>query len=1004
MPPIFAPADGNIGNMRAQIALLIFILAGMPLRAQQVEVTRYDLEQGLPQSMVNHVLQDVDGFIWLGTGDGIARFDGQRFVVYKHDPRDSTSISNNRIWGMAEADGHHLWVGTRTGLDRLDRRTGRFEHLATGPKTLQEGCWHPVVVKAQRAVFYSALNSDMITIKNGVVERRSTGHRDSYCFRMEDSTRLHMHMAPDSLITFALTNGESTARHIPVALGETVTDMLDIGGRWLILTDRSGWIMNATGEREELPDPTRAIMERVPGPKHIARTADGNLWVGLSGVGICVLRQDLSIDVTYTLLPENERPLVITTVQPDRQGNVWIGTDGKGVFKIAPQRIKFGRAMPGVGLPWQPASWFVRGFAQWDPQRVLVSFHQGGLALFDERTGELSPIRVHGSTPTSTIMRMINDTNGLLWMSGDDGVFAFDPASGQVVHQRTVPTTLLRDEHGHALLMDADSMWTTDRREHQVHITGHTRPVMVQRAGGIPARTAIDPLGHWWTSSTVLPIDVWGEQGPLEITGDGPLPETRMMDLVPAANNEAWMTTTDGLYRWSLVERRVLQHFTIHEGLPDQFLYGMVPAGDGTWWISSNNGLSHFDPSRSTFRNYGVRHGLQSHEFNSSAAFRSSSGRIYFGGVNGFNHFIPTDVHADPDTAVVHIVHITSGDSAIASGMRSIELPFGRNDLTIELAVLEFSSPEEARYAYMLEGYDTTWSIHAPDHDLYFENLPHGEYRLLVKGMNADGLESVAHELLTINVPLPFWASPWAYVLVSSFAVLMLAGMAFLLYGRRVKQRLAYTEQQMKDLRVRTRIAQDLHDDVGSGLARITALARMAEKRTSRGEPSTEQVSKVGVISQELMDNLRDVVWVNDPRSGELADLLLRTKEHVRDLFEPNGVQCTFALPDPLPERTIGSAFKRNVFLIMKEAAHNAGKYSGTAQLELSFTLNEHGFDCTLRDHGKGLGDGTVQGSGNGLANMRERAGELGATLMVTTAHTGGTEVRIGGPIACLDL
>ena len=990
--------------IRTTAALLLFAVLALPALAQQVEVTRYDLEQGLPQSMVNHVVQDRDGFIWLGTGDGITRFDGHRFVVYKHDPRDTTSLCNNSIWGIAEADRDHLWIGTRTGLDLLDRRTGRFQHIATGPRTRREGCWQPIVANAQHAIFYSPLNRDLLTITNGKVERRSTGHSDSYCYRIEGDTRLQMHMRPDTLITLDLTSGEGRSRLMPVALGETVTDMLDLGGRWLILTDRSGWIMNAAGDREELPPATRALMERAPGAKHMARTTDGSLWLGLSGVGACVLRPDLSIDRIYALLPENERPLAITRVQPDRQGNIWIGTDGKGVFEIAPQRIKFGRAMPGVDLPWQPASWFVRGFAQWDAHRVLVSFHQGGLALFDERTGELSPLRIPGYTATSTIMRMINDTNGLVWMSGDNGVLALDPNSGSVVHERTAPTALVRDEHGGVLLIDADSMWTTDLRDNRVHITGHPRPMMVADAGALRARTAIDPLGQWWTSSTMLPIGVWDQQGPLEIAGERPPPETRMMDLIPAANKEAWMTTTDGLYRWSLTERRVLQHLTIHDGLPDQFLYSMVPAGDGTWWISSNNGLSHFDPSRSTFRNYGARHGLQSQEFNSSAAFRSSSGRIYFGGVNGFNHFMPADVHDDPDTALVRVVHIESRDGILPVSVGAVTLPFGRNDLTIELAVLEFTAPEEARYAYLLEGYDTTWATYLSDRDLYFENLPDGEYRLLVKGINADGLESVAHELLTINVPLPFRASPWAYVLVSSLAVLILAGIAFLLYRRRVKQRLAYTEQQMKELRVRTRIAQDLHDDVGSGLARITALARMAEKRTSRGDPSTEQVSKVGVISQELMDNLRDVVWVNDPRSGELADLLLRMKEHVRDLFEPNGVQCTFSLPDPLPERRIGNAFKRNVFLIMKEAAHNAGKYSGTVLLELSFTLNDHGFDCTLRDHGTGLGDGTVKGSGHGLANMRERAAELGATLTVSTAPTGGTEVRIAGAVACLDL
>jgi signal transduction histidine kinase len=468
-----------------------------------------------------------------------------------------------------------------------------------------------------------------------------------------------------------------------------------------------------------------------------------------------------------------------------------------------------------------------------------------------------------------------------------------------------------------------------------------------------------------------------------------------------------WMTSNQGLFEWSANDLSVLKHFTVHDGLPDQYLYGMLPAGDGTWWISSNNGLAHFDPVHSSFSNHTTSDGLQSKEFNSRAAFRSASGRLYFGGVNGFNHFLPADVQSDPDTACVRLIGLTVQDSAVdlrSFGTGSlIQLPYGHNAVRIDLAVLEFTAPEHNAYRYRIRGY-VDWTTLPPDRPITLTNMPAGDYVVEVTGINGHGLLSVPFALLRIRVPLPFWASPWAYVLAGSLLVAIVAVIGFLLYRRSVKRRLAHNEQQLKELRVRTRIAQDLHDDVGSGLARIAALGRMAEKRTNRGDASTEQVSKMGAISQELMDNLRDVVWVNDPRNGDLADLLLRLKEHVRDLFEPNGVSCAFAFPEPLPERAIGSTYKRNVFLIMKEATHNAWKYSGAAQLDLSYTVDDHGFTCILRDHGAGLGNGAVRGSGHGLANMQQRALELGAALTITNAPGGGTEVRLAGPLSCLHL
>jgi signal transduction histidine kinase len=332
-----------------------------------------------------------------------------------------------------------------------------------------------------------------------------------------------------------------------------------------------------------------------------------------------------------------------------------------------------------------------------------------------------------------------------------------------------------------------------------------------------------------------------------------------------------------------------------------------------------------------------------------------------------------------------------------------IELPHGRNALRIDLAVLEMSAPERNRYRYRIPGY-REWTERPADRPLELTNMPDGTWSVEVVGVNADGVPSEPVELLVLRVPLPFWASRWAFVLVGSLVVLVAGGLGFLLYRRRVQRRMEKAEQQVKELRIRARIAQDLHDDVGSGLARITVLARSAEKHARKGTLAVDEVEKVRVLSQELMDDLRDVVWVNDPRGGELSDLLLRIRDHVLDLFAEQGAAVVVDLPTPLPERSLGSTAKRDLYLIAKEAAHNSYKYSGADRVGLVFSMTDDEFRLELIDNGRGLGTVAQGGGGHGLGNMGRRASELGCRLIVDAPSGGGTRIHLVGPVSALDL
>lgn len=993
--------------------LAICLMPAIALVAQQAEVTRYDVADGLPQSMVNHVLQDHEGFIWLGTGDGLARFDGQRFVVYKHDPRDSSTLSHNNIWGLAEKDGEHLWVGTRGGLDILDRRNGHSTRYGTGIPPGREGCWTPYGVWQGGQCFYSPLSITLLHIGEQGGRMRRIAHEASYAMHWDEATgTLTQFLLPDTLLTISA-NGHEGVEKLPVLEGEQITGLVPVGDRWVLLSDRGCWTWSASEGRQALPTGTAAWLDRASKKKTAIVAGDGHIWVSNDGHGVAVLDQALRIQRIYPLLSAEERPLDITTLSEDRQGNIWVGTDGKGVFKIAPQRIKFQRCMPGQGLSWEPPSWFVRGFAQWDQDHMLVNFYQGGFALFNERSQTLVPVELGGlgerQAHDAELIGPWTDKHGTIWLRDHKRVYALEPGTGRsLLHGGSMAgNAIALNEDGEMVVLHPNGLSIMR------HATTGPQPLALPSDGLkawmdsmriVPDHMAIDPRGRLFLCHTTAPITVWKDGQLLQA---GPFHrDVRFTALVPTGKGDLWMTSNDGSYLLDGDDLSVLRHITVHDGLPDQYLYGMLSNGDGTWWIPTNRGLCHFDPRNDQFATYGMHDGLQSMEFNAMALARSASGRSYVGGINGFNHFIPGALQRDPDTAKVAIVGLDVQDSPIdlATWNRSLPLvlPHGRNHVRIDLAVLEFTAPESNSYRYRIEGY-SDWRTHPASRPIQLTNLPAGLHVLELAGINADGLVSAPEVLLRIHVPMPFTSSPAFFILMGMLMVAVIGGGAFLIYRRRVKLRLVRDAQEMKELRIRARIAQDLHDDLGSGLARITALARQAGRRLETGGAVPEPVGRLQEVAQDMSLALRDVVWVNDPRGGDLPTTLLRIRDHATDLFEGSGTAVITDFPAPLPERNIGPLSKRNLYLIAKEAIHNASKYSGASELRLRFKLSGGRFELCVQDNGNGLAEGS-KGGGHGLRNMQERASQMGCTCGMGRLPEGGFHILLAGPVNALDL
>jgi len=385
------------------------------------------------------------------------------------------------------------------------------------------------------------------------------------------------------------------------------------------------------------------------------------------------------------------------------------------------------------------------------------------------------------------------------------------------------------------------------------------------------------------------------------------------------------------------------------------------------------------------------------------AYYGSKSGRLFFGGINGLNVFHPDSIHDNADVPPVVLTSFKVFDMPVALD-RSIlatdvvHLAYDQNFFSVEFVALSFVAPDKNRYAYKLEGLDENWVNAGTRRFANYTNIDPGTYTLRVKGSNNDGVWNEKGVTLTIIIPPPYYKTWWFRGVVFAFVALAL----FLMYRYRVKKLLEIE-------RIRTSIATDLHDDIGSTLTEIALFSDVGIREIrslSPGKPITgaeaEKVTslleEIGHTSRTLIDSMNDIVWAIDPKNDSFEFLLLRMKTHAARMFDARGINYDIEIPSELSELELPLGFRRRFFLIFKEAINNIIKHAHPTKVQLTLAKERSALVMSITDNGVGF-DARVASEGNGLRNMDARATALGGTLSITSARAGGTSITLRAPI-----
>ncbi len=875
---------------------------------QTLRFDRYSVEDGLSQSSPLCMLQDAQGYLWIGTEDGLNRFDGTEFTVYRNDPDDPNSLSNNYVSALAEGPDGQLWVGTYGGgLNRLDPATGVFAHFLhdrLDPASIA----HDQVLSLlsdRDGTLWVGLRSyglDHFDPASASFSHFTNDPDDPGSLSQNDVRAL----AQDRAGALWVATSEGLNRLDP---GSARFDRYSHNSRDLsslsadpvlsLYVSQTGelWVGTVRGLDRYLPASNG--FEHFPyevddpdgfsNPNVTALVEDtaGALWIG-TDAGLNYLGPERIGFIQFLADPADPESISrneIDSLLLDDAGGLWVGSYGGGLNRTDPRRAAFGLYQAQPDRPEGLAEASIWGIFEDSAGVLWIGTDGAGLQSFDRSSGEWRHYEPDpedsGSLANGVVMDVYEDHFGELWVStAGGGLSRMDRASGQFVTFRNDPSDpaslsndvvwfAREDSHGDLWVGTAWGLNRFDRATeqfiHYIHDPADPRSVADNNMGSFYE----DSSGMIWvgTHGGLHRFDMASGEFQRYIH-DPEDPTSLSHNLVFAIHEDAagrlWMGTWGGgLNRFDPATQGFV-HYRVRDGLPNDVIYGIMEDDQGHLWMTTNNGLSRFDPESEQFVNYDRADGLQSNEFSYNGYFRSQTGEMFVAGIDGFNAFHPASITPSEFRPPIVVASLTSGDQQY-DPESELELAWPDNGFSFEYAALNFTQPDESQYAYRLAGFEQEWNQVGTQRFGRYTNLPGGDYTLQIRGTNHDGVWNEVGTLISISVMPPFWTSWW-------FVGLVLLVTGATAYGA-FQLRLGAIERRSGELELevgsRTRALEQRTKQLDSRRRELEALYQADEQLLSRLE--------LNEVLQALVDTAVGIlgadkggVMVLDERTQEL--------------------------------------------------------------------------------------------------------------------------------------
>ena len=1001
--------------------------------ANDLRFSRLSTTQGLSQTRVQQIVQDDEGFIWFGTQYGLDRYDGYKFKVFTHDPARTNSLGGVYIHALFKDRSGYLWVDAEQKLDRFDPRMETFTH-------------YPL-----RAPDHHVVHTRVVHIsqdQDGALWLAT----DSGLFRLDVTTGVmklfqHDRTDPDSLSSSDVKSTfEDRRRRFWVATGRGLDEFDRRTGKvkrfvpleppvreFLVYEDRYDllWLAYASGGGAGLAtfDPRTNLLSHytfakadIPGAAYtgvyaITEDQEGNLWIGTGGVGLLRLDRTSRTFLRYRNVPEDPESLAedhITALLKDREGNMWVGLHSKEPNVFAPRPRLFRHVIRSLGSRGGGES-LVSCIFQ-DHSGLLWIGSSSGLMRLDAQAGTTTFFSTSDSGVSAGVLSILEDPSGELWLGTiGQGLKRLNPRTGRIKTYRheESDSSSLSDDVVRGLRFDGPGkLWVSTWGGFDEFDMATERFTAQKLGPQTYGQFAEDEHGNLWIgsfSSGLTRFNPRNDQVTLFTHADqgGAISNDNVFFVFRDSHGEMWFGTQNGLDK--LNADGSFSAYQERDGLGGNAVSCILEDGVGNLWLSTNKGISRFDPRSRAFTNYSSADGLGDLT-GWDACFRRPDGEMFFGGFSGLVAFYPDRIVDAPSRAPIKLtdLRINSQTAQISptgalresiAYANEIALSDEQRSFSLEFASLNFLNSSATRYRYKMDGVDSQWNETGSDQRVVsYTSLPSGTYVFRAQAAVGRGPWTAPGATLRLRVLPPWWKSWW---FISAIGAL-LAMLAWAAYRYRLRA-IARQYEIRLDERVseRTRIARELHDTLLQSFQGLLLRFQVAyERLPTRPAEAKQDLGSAIDRTVRAINEGRSAVQGLRASAVEGDDVAAGIKTLAEELASAEyGDKVVFQVDLQGTSRPLHPMVRDEIYQIAAEALRNSRRHAQASAIEVELLYEEHRLRVRVRDNGKGIDTKYLTGEAAtghyGLHGMRERARLIGGELTVWTAPNSGTEIEL---------
>ncbi len=990
--------------------------------AETLPLKSYTTSDGLAHDRVNRIVRDSRGFLWFCTSEGLSRFDGYEFKNYTQDD----GLPHRAVYDFLETRGGEIWIATGDGVVLFNphgNQKSKIENQKSDAPMFRT--FRPADLKTEAQTFSVG---DLLEDRNGKIWAASSvgvyqlEKQDDWSLRRFDIAATKRSEDFSQLLedrSGAIWAGAEIGLYRILAdksKAQTINEKMRVES---LLEDRDGrvWVGSAGGGEDEIGLHVFSVVDDQPRRirqfrkrdglsddlwmNSLLETADGRIFVGV-GNGLC------------EYIPQTEQFRVLSdekvlALGEDAGGNVWFSTNSSGVRRLARHGFVNFDQSDGLG------SAKISSIISASDGEIYVLADAFKIYRFNGKGFDTVAPRgmIQGNWGTGQIT--FPDRTGAWWVAGVVGLQRYPSVKNLAdlvsVEQMKLYTTadslfsnnifqLFEDSRGDiwiAVIGVANSILRWERAADKIH--GYTT------ADGLPSKNGATAFGEDRAGNVWLGFYYGGlyrhRSGKFEsFTAEDGLPAGYISNIFTDSKGRVWVATSSGgvlrIDNPTTEEKPTLAVLTTRDGLSSNQANCITEDNFGRIYISTGRGVNRLDLTTGRIKVFTQADGLPENIVRLCG--REASGALWFGTFENLARYVPVaDEKSQPPPVFLSNLRVNGEPIKKLSelgetNVENLDFAPDQRQIQIDFFALGFGTGEALRYQYKLDGIDADWSEPTTQRTVNL-NLSAGKYNFKVRAVNADGITSENPASVSFSIARPIWQRWWFLILAAFF-------IGFLIYSL-----YRYRLRRLLELeRVRTRIATDLHDDIGSSLSKIAILSEVVRQKVG-DNGANEPLDLISDTSRELVDSMSDIVWAINPQRDSLSDLIGRMRNLASEMTELADIALRFDLSgvDAESNLPLGADLRREIYLIFKETVNNLVKHSACERAEIEFRIEADEFIFIVKDDGKGFdaaqnGSGATRG-GNGLINMRRRAENLGGKYEIESGARKGTKAVLCVPL-----